>query len=234
MLARRLIPLLIVAGSAGFGQAASRLDLDSFEKVWTTVRDKHWQTKPGGLDWQAIHDEYRPRVEKASSQTEALAVMQEMLGRLKQSHFAIIPAAVYSVLDDQAGGPGGTRDRRAGSRRSRRGDQHRSGVSGRKAGRPAGLADPARRRQGDETHHRPGPFRSRHSRAAIDPRGAGAPQRADRRDPRSGVSGRIGKDHRPETGPDRAARQSLDLRESAGGVCVVRRQAYRVDGLCAL
>ncbi len=108
MLARRLTLLSILAWTAVLGQAASRPDLDSFEKVWTTVRDKHWQTKPGGLDWQAIHDEYRPRMEKASSHAEALAVMQEMLGRLKQSHFAIIPAEVYSVLDDQAGGPGGT------------------------------------------------------------------------------------------------------------------------------
>jgi carboxyl-terminal processing protease len=108
MLARRLMLLLVVAWTAAFGQAASRLDLDSFEKVWTTVRDKHWQTKPGGLDWQAIHDQYRPRVEKAASHDEARAVMQEMLGRLKQSHFAIIPAAVYSVLDGEAGGPGVT------------------------------------------------------------------------------------------------------------------------------
>ena len=107
MLSRRLIPLLLLALSA-FGQTASQLDLESFEKVWTTVRDKHWQTKPGGLDWQAIHDEYRPRVEKAATHDEARAVMQEMLGRLKQSHFAIIPAVVYSVLDDEGEGPGTT------------------------------------------------------------------------------------------------------------------------------
>ena len=88
---RRLIPLLLAALSA-FGQAAGRLDLDSFEKVWSTVRDKHWQVKPGGLDWQAIHDEYRPRVEKAASHNEARVVIQEMIGRLGQSHFAIIPA----------------------------------------------------------------------------------------------------------------------------------------------
>ncbi len=100
-----MIPLILAALSA-FGQARTQLDLDSFEKVWTTVRDKHWQTKPGGLDWQAIHDEYRPRVEKAASHDEAQAVMQEMLGRLKQSHFAIIPATVYSVLDDDGEGPG--------------------------------------------------------------------------------------------------------------------------------
>ena len=34
-----------------------RLNIDSFEYVWKTVRDKHWQTKPGGLDWQAVHEE---------------------------------------------------------------------------------------------------------------------------------------------------------------------------------
>ncbi|MBZ5676101.1 MAG: hypothetical protein LAP61_17810 [Acidobacteriia bacterium] len=106
MLAPRLIPLILV--SSAFAQAASRLDLDSFEQVWTTVRDKHWQTKPGGLDWQAIHDEYRPRVEKAASHDDARAVIQEMIGRLKQSHFAIIPAVVYSAIDDEGGGPGTT------------------------------------------------------------------------------------------------------------------------------
>jgi len=105
MPARRSV-LLIVAALSVFGQTASRLDLDSFEKVWTTVRDKHWQTKPGGLDWQAIHDEYRPRVEKAATHDEARAVMQEMISRLKQSHFAIIPGALYAVLDDEGEGPG--------------------------------------------------------------------------------------------------------------------------------
>ena len=105
MLARLI--LLVAATLSAFGQAAS-LDLDSFEKVWTTIRDKHWQSKPGGLDWQAIHDEYRPRVERAASHAEVQAVIQEMLGRLHQSHFAIIPAGVYSVLDDQAEGPGVT------------------------------------------------------------------------------------------------------------------------------
>ena len=105
-MSRRLI-LLFAAALAAFGQA-SQTDLDSFEKVWTTIRDKHWQAKPGGLDWQAIHDEYRPRIEKAANHDEARVIMQEMLGRLKQSHFAIIPGALYAVLDDDAGGPGVT------------------------------------------------------------------------------------------------------------------------------
>jgi carboxyl-terminal processing protease len=105
MTARRLIPLFAAALSA-FGQASTQLDLDSFEKVWTTIRDKHWQVKPGGLDWQAIHNEYQPRVKSAASHDQARAVMQEMLGRLKQSHFAIIPEMVYAVVDDDGEGPG--------------------------------------------------------------------------------------------------------------------------------
>src|SRR5512133_665382 len=111
MLSRFLILLAAAAfafGQARYQDAQHQLDLDSFEKVWTTVRDKHWQTKPGGLDWQAIHGEYRPRVEKSTSPTEARAVIQEMLARLGQSHFAIIPAAIYSVVDDEEGGPGVT------------------------------------------------------------------------------------------------------------------------------
>ena len=111
MLSRCLI--LLAAAASAFGQARyqdaqHQLDLDSFEKVWTTVRDKHWQTKPGGLDWQAIHNEYRPRVENSTNPAEARAAIQEMLGRLGQSHFAIIPAAIYSVVDDEEGGPGVT------------------------------------------------------------------------------------------------------------------------------
>jgi len=107
MLSRPLV-LLFAAALSALGQARTQLDLESFEKAWTTIRDKHWQTKPGGLDWQAIHDEYRPRVEKAASHDEARAVIQEMIGRLKQSHFAIIPAVVYTALDDEVESGSGT------------------------------------------------------------------------------------------------------------------------------
>jgi carboxyl-terminal processing protease len=76
-----------------------QLNINSFEYVWSTVRDKHWQTKPGGLDWQAVHDELRPIIEKADSMEAARAVMNDMLGRLHQTHFAIVPAELYSDLD---------------------------------------------------------------------------------------------------------------------------------------
>jgi carboxyl-terminal processing protease len=83
-----------------------KANLASFETVWTTIRDKHWQTTPGGLDWPAIHAEYRPRVEAAASTEAVRAIMRDMIGRLKQTHFAIFPAAVYQVLDADGTGDG--------------------------------------------------------------------------------------------------------------------------------
>src|SRR5580704_18191468 len=76
-----------------------QLNIDSFEYVWTAVRDKHWQSKPAGLDWQAVHDELRPAIESASTMEAARAVLNDMLGRLHETHFAIIPSDLYSDLN---------------------------------------------------------------------------------------------------------------------------------------
>jgi carboxyl-terminal processing protease len=76
-----------------------QLNIDSFEYVWTAIRDKHWETKPAGLDWQAIHDEFRPSIEKADSMEAARAVMTKMLERLHQTHFGIIPADLYNDVN---------------------------------------------------------------------------------------------------------------------------------------
>src|SRR5262249_12443312 len=80
-----------------------QLDLESFEKVWTTVRDKHWQQKPGGLHWQASHAEFRPRAERAKNTDEIRTVIREMLGRLGQTHFGIISGSVYTALEENRG-----------------------------------------------------------------------------------------------------------------------------------
>ena len=98
--------LLSVPAFAQLTAEQKQLNLASFETVWSTIRDKHWEQNPGGLDWQAIHDEYRPQLEAADSTDAARAVMREMIGRLKQTHFAIFPSAVYQDLDASGGGDG--------------------------------------------------------------------------------------------------------------------------------
>ena len=81
-------------------------NVTSFEAVWTTIRDKHWEKEPGGLNWQAIHEEFRPRVEQASTPEAARDIVREMLARLHQTHFAIFPAPVYQALNADAAGDG--------------------------------------------------------------------------------------------------------------------------------
>ncbi len=99
--------LLLCLATGAWAQTRT-IDLASFDLVWTTIRDTHWQKPPAGLDWDAMRAEYRPRVEKAATQTEARAAMQEMIGRLKQTHFAILPGVVYASLAEDAVGPGST------------------------------------------------------------------------------------------------------------------------------
>jgi carboxyl-terminal processing protease len=80
-----------------------KLNLKSFEQVWETVRDKHWDATLGGLDWNKVHDEFKPRIEKAKSQAAVRQLLNEMLGRLKQSHFGIVPAEVYQEVAGNGG-----------------------------------------------------------------------------------------------------------------------------------
>jgi carboxyl-terminal processing protease len=102
------IPTILLTGvlawtCAGADKAAltadqRRLAEESFEYVWTTVRDKHWDPKLGGLDWQKVHDELRPALDKATTMDQARDVMSRMLEKLKQTHFGIIPGEVYTEM----------------------------------------------------------------------------------------------------------------------------------------
>ena len=76
-------------------QEQTSLNLESFDMIWTTIRDKHWDPELGGLDWPAVRDELRPKEEAAVTMDEAREVMSEMINRLGQSHFGIFPGTVY-------------------------------------------------------------------------------------------------------------------------------------------
>jgi carboxyl-terminal processing protease len=98
---------MVSAGvAADLTPAERQANIDSFEYVWKTVRDRHWEARPGGLDWQAVHDELRPKVEKAGSIDDARAILSSMLDRLHQTHFGIFPAEVYEEFESPGGSDG--------------------------------------------------------------------------------------------------------------------------------
>jgi len=90
----------------GLTAAQRSKNVESFEFVWRTIRDKHFDPKLGGLDWQAVHDALRPKVEAAMTMKDARAVIREAIERLRQTHFGIIPADLYEDLENPNEGPG--------------------------------------------------------------------------------------------------------------------------------
>jgi len=72
--------------------------------VWSTVRDRHPDPKLNGLNWQAIHDQTRPRIAAAKSIDEVREILREMLAKLGASHYAIIPKEMYEPIRDAPAG----------------------------------------------------------------------------------------------------------------------------------
>jgi len=80
----------------------------AFEQVWQKVRDIHWDSALVESVWLPARDKYLPRMEQAQSREEAVRILKDMLLELKQSHFEIIPAEVYSTTEkaEAKGGEG--------------------------------------------------------------------------------------------------------------------------------
>ena len=99
------------ARTVGLAALASRdvAGAETFDAAWTIIRDTHFDPRMNGLDWNAVKAELRPRAAAAKDAGELRAVIREMLGRLGQSHFTIIPGSGDSPLKtiaDLSGDPG--------------------------------------------------------------------------------------------------------------------------------
>jgi carboxyl-terminal processing protease len=61
-------------------------NLAAFEEVWETVRDRFFDPRLHGLDWQAVRSHYRSQAATASSREETAAAINAMLAELRASH----------------------------------------------------------------------------------------------------------------------------------------------------
>lgn len=115
----RARPIALFVLAAGFsGAVLAQLtpkqrtnNIESFEVVWRTVRDRHPDPKLNGLNWQAIHDSTRPQIERAQSMQDVRRILTAMLDKLAASHYAIIPGELYKEIDntsaaEKPGSPG--------------------------------------------------------------------------------------------------------------------------------
>jgi len=78
----------------------------TFDSAWTRVRDTYYDPAMRGVDWDGVRDELRPRASSAESVTDLREVLADMLSRLGESHFSVIPgpsSAAYDLPASPAG-----------------------------------------------------------------------------------------------------------------------------------
>ena len=73
------------------------IPLRDFDEAWRLVRDTHFDPTFNGVDWDAVRDELRPHAIDAT-QAEVRGVILEMLSRLGQSHFSVLPKSGGGVV----------------------------------------------------------------------------------------------------------------------------------------
>jgi len=78
---------------------------ETFNIVWRTVKEKHFDPTLGGVDWDKVRAQYEPRSADATNNAEFYDVLRQMLGELHQSHFNIIPPE--AIVDDSSSEPKG-------------------------------------------------------------------------------------------------------------------------------
>ncbi|MFO0962730.1 MAG: S41 family peptidase [Phycisphaerales bacterium] len=91
--------LLVLGLAAGAAQSTApdaeraARNVATFDALWATVRDTHWDPELGGVDWLAVRTELLPQAQAAATDDALRGVLMAALARLGQSHFTIIPAA---------------------------------------------------------------------------------------------------------------------------------------------
>ncbi|HUR97127.1 MAG TPA: S41 family peptidase [Pyrinomonadaceae bacterium] len=73
--------------------------VDTFEKVWLTIRDGYFDPTFNRLDWNQVRNEFAPKVRAVKSDPELHTLLGEMIKRLERSHLAIISPEVYTAIE---------------------------------------------------------------------------------------------------------------------------------------
>ncbi len=60
--------------------------IEIFEDVWKTINEQYYDSTFHGVNWQEVHNRYRPRVEAAESDVELYSLFEVMLAELRDAH----------------------------------------------------------------------------------------------------------------------------------------------------
>ena len=101
---------------------SAELALETFDAAWSTIDETHFDPEFNGVDWSALREELRPRAARARTTEELRAVLDDMLERLGQSHFAVIPVDELPASAGEGASADGEGRSAEGAREGREGD----------------------------------------------------------------------------------------------------------------
>lgn len=76
--------------------------LEVFEAVWNTIDQTYFDPEFGGLDWDAVHDEYRPLIAGTDDDETFYQILNQMLWELDVSHTGVGPEDMWSSIEPVA------------------------------------------------------------------------------------------------------------------------------------
>ena len=108
---RATLPLAVALAAVLVSRPSAQVPqgVETFDAAWQIIRDSHFDKTMNGVDWDALSKELRPKAAAARTPGELRVVIRDMLGRLGQSHFALLPASADNAADvpkDLSGTPG--------------------------------------------------------------------------------------------------------------------------------
>ena len=65
-------------------------NMHSFETVWQTVNQVHYDPTFGGVDWKAAREQYKPQIAATENKKESLLLINQMLFELNLSHMLAV------------------------------------------------------------------------------------------------------------------------------------------------
>ncbi|MBX7220071.1 MAG: hypothetical protein K1Y36_09000 [Blastocatellia bacterium] len=79
------------AATSATGVLTEAVRDETFELVWKTINESHWDATFGGVDWKAVHDRYQPLVKQETNEKAFHEMLHKMVGELHHSHVRVLP-----------------------------------------------------------------------------------------------------------------------------------------------
>lgn len=89
--------VLFVFATPASSKNLSAENIESFDVVWQTVNEFHFDPTFGGIDWKAMHDRYRPQIVMLSDIEEFNLITNQMLFELRLSHLLVASEQMLKV-----------------------------------------------------------------------------------------------------------------------------------------